>query len=471
VSRVSELARRVPAEAACFGLVASVYVAYFLTFGDGRFYYDSADYWRLGERFEKAGDFSFLSYHDPYRGYSLPLFNHTLQLIASALGLGDVTIVELAGALLAATLGVVILPRLARELFPGADIGWLRVLALNALVFVFWRDHFNFPLTDFPALLLASIGLLGLLQRTAAGYLLAGLGFGLAANMRPAYVPALAVAVAIAALSPLRREWGRRARNVAVVIVGSLAVSLPQIAIDHHQSGSWSLTRPGAKDISLVQLSGGLIAQRYETFVGSRDQYPRAKLFYVDPFASNVLEEEEIAGVSSYGQYASVVLHHPHEMAASYALHLFNGLDLWYPTPYIRDLDDRRVALSVFQYTLLFLTIARLLLPEARRRLGRIRWAGVVVLLSPCLAAIPGAVEPRFFLPLYALAYMLVCFGPETRALFHAGSQTRRVALASSYVAFVIVCLTLSAATRAQIEHPASVLSTLRSPKDQGSRP
>ena len=71
-----------------------------------------------------------------------------------------------------------------------------------------------------------------------------------------------------------------------------------------------------------------------------------------------------------------MVIHDPAEMAAGYGRRLFNGLDVQYPTPYIRDLGDRSTVLSLLQYTLMFLALARLLLPDARSRLGRIRWAG-----------------------------------------------------------------------------------------------
>src|SRR5207245_115919 len=123
---------------------------------------------------------SLLAYHDlpngyP-RGYALPLLNHALQAIGSALGIGSVTIVRVWGALLAATLGVFVAPRLACALFPAAQITVGRVLALNALIFLYWRDHFGFPLTDFPALLAAAVGVIGLLRRRPVGYVVAGLG-------------------------------------------------------------------------------------------------------------------------------------------------------------------------------------------------------------------------------------------------------------------------------------------------------
>ena len=114
--------------------------------------------------------------------------------------------------------------------------------------------------------------------------------------------------------------------------------------------------------------------------------------------------------------------------------------------------------LALLEYTLMFVAIVRLLLPDARRTLGGVRWAGIVVLLSPCLTAIPSAVEPRFFLPLQLLIYMLVCFALGTRVALFGGSVPRRVGVAAACVVFVLVCLTLSSATLGQLEHPGPTL-------------
>ena len=65
--------------------------------------------------------------------------------------------------------------------------------------------------------------------------------------------------------------------------------------------------------------------------------------------------------------------------------------------------------------------------------------------------------EPRYYLPLTALVYLLACFGPATRASLLGGSTVRRVALAVAYAAFVLVCLTLSSSTQDQIEFPQAV--------------
>ena len=176
--------RKSLAEPACFALVTLVYLVHLFASGYDTFYYDANEYWQAGKLFSDGGGFSLLSYDYEWRGYSIPLLNHILDSIGGALGMGDVTIVKVFGSLLAATLGVVVLPRLARALFPNAALGWERVLALNALLFLYWRDHFDFPLADFPALLTASVGVIALLRRTTWGYVGAGVALGLAANMR-----------------------------------------------------------------------------------------------------------------------------------------------------------------------------------------------------------------------------------------------------------------------------------------------
>jgi len=240
----------------------------------------------------------------------------------------------------------------------------------------------------------------------------------------------------------------------ALVLAGALVVSVPQIAINHHQRSSWSPAVTGASEIGSGQLGWGLVLQKYETYVGRPSEYPGQRVFYFDPLANGVREAEGISEITSYRRYVEVLLRHPVSMAASYALHTFNGLDVRHATPYIRDLRGSHVAASLLLYTLVFAAIARLVLPGARRALGEIRWVALGLLIVPALTATPGAIEPRFFLTVHLLVLMLVCFGPESTAWFFPAGTGRRVRLVVAYVAFVIVCVTLSAATRAQIEYP-----------------
>jgi hypothetical protein len=443
-----------PAQVSCFVFVAAVYLLHFFLFGYDRFYYDAEGFWQLG----KGAHFAY-----PWRGYSVPLLSYTLHDVAAVVHVGDVTIVELWGAVLAAGLGVVILPRLARELFSNASIGIGQILAVNALLFMYWRDHFNFPLVDFPALAAASIGLVGLLRSTARGYAVAGLGIGLAANFRSNYIVALLLALVAASLLP-RGEWDarRRARATTVVVAGTLVVTVPQMSINELKHESLSPTIPAAHDQTLITLWLGMRSQKYETYVGSRKGYPFSGVYYADPATRRLLEQENISLVRVPGpgpglenafpgvrRYLRLVFDHPIEMAASWSRHVFNGLDVKYPTPYIRNLGDRSSLLSLLQYTLIFAAVARLLIPSARRMLGRIRWFGLTVLVSACVAVVPTSAEPRYYLPLHVLIYMLAIFGPGTRAQILGGTRGRRVALGVAYAGFLLVCVTLSSSTMA----------------------
>jgi hypothetical protein len=458
--------RRVPAEPACFALVTLVYLVHLFASGYDTFYYDSNEYWQAGKLFNDGGGFSLLSYDYEWRGYSIPLLGHMLDSIGGALGLGDVTIVKIFGALLAATLGVVVLPRLARALFPNAALGWGRVLALNGLLFLYWRDHFDFPLADFPALTAASIGVIFLLRGETWSYVLAGLLLGLAANMRGNYWFAFVAAVLVAAVVPLRSwSWRTRGAAVGLVLAGAFVISLPQMLMNHRHHDTWSPGVANAREQNLVTTWLGLRAQKYETYVGPVEGYPQPGVFYLDPSTRRLLEEENITPVIRLGRpsfpssarYLRLVLEYPLAMAASYFRHVFNGLDVKYPTPYVRDLDNKPLLLSLLQYTLLFLALARLVLPDARRALGRIRWSGMVVLASALVGVIATQAEPRYYLPLTVLVYLLVCFGPATRASLIGSSMARRVALGAAYAVFVFGCLMLSSETQDQIEFPQAV--------------
>jgi hypothetical protein len=456
LSSLWALIRRVPAEAACFVLVAGVYLVHLFTSGYDRFYYDSADYWE---------QYSFRS-----RGYSMPLLCRVLQGIGSAFGLGDVTIVKIFGALLAATLGVVVVPRLARQLFPAAAVTWLRVLALNALVFLYWRDYFAFPLTDFPALLLASVAVLALLRRNAAGLYVAGLALGVAVNLRPNYLPALAAVLVVAAHSVRPRHGTLATRAVALVLAGAFVATVPQVLANHHWRGSWSPIVERAHEEELVSIWLGMNAQKFETYIGTSDVLPSPNVAYLDPSTIRLLDREHISpvrapdGVLEFPgtrRYLRLVVHHPAEMAASYVRHVFNGLDVRHPTPYIRDFGDTSLALSLLEYSLLFLALARLLVPRARRALGDVRWGGVIVLAGTCVSTVVIQAEVRYWLPWQFLVYMLVCFGPAFGASLLGRTRGDRVAIGATYVAFVLLCLTLSAASQAQRQYPSNLSTSV----------
>ena len=249
--------RRISAELACFGLVALTYFLYLFFAGDDRFDSDSARYWDVSNPLgQETG------------GYALPLSSRCGRVRLPGHGRHNggegVRCFTRSDARRRRRSS-----RRARAVYEGDHLLDSRV-ALNALVFVYWRGHFGFPLSDFPALLCASAALLGLLRGTTAGYVGAGFGFMLAANIRPAYFPAAAAAIVVAGLFPRQgRDPRQRMRAVGLVLAGALVASLPQMLINQRHHGTWNPLPGGSNEISMLQLTAGMLNQKYETYVWS----------------------------------------------------------------------------------------------------------------------------------------------------------------------------------------------------------
>ena len=78
----------------------------------------------------------------------------------------------------------------------------------------------------------------------------------------------------------------------------------------------------GIGDSTIVQLTGSLLVATLGVVAvprlarAPRSEYPRHEVFYFDPVANDVREEERISEIASYPEYLRVVFRHPAEMAA-----------------------------------------------------------------------------------------------------------------------------------------------------------
>jgi hypothetical protein len=276
------------------------------------FYYDAANYWRLGGAFTGAGgSFSLLAFADPLRGYLFPLANRGLDGIGAALGLGDATIVRLFNSAVFAVIGGVLAPRFARLVWPQVQLGLGRRLALTALLVIFWHGYLLFPLTDFPALAAALLAIVVVGAWTSpAAALCAGLAAGAAVNLRPAYVLLIPAIIALALMRrPKDAGFPVVLRDVALLLVGLALISLPQSLAMHRHHGTWSPIPGAPAKLSSFQLTVGLERQRYETYVGV--DYPTPQLNYYDKATEKVRAELDDATVDGYSEYLTLVVEHP----------------------------------------------------------------------------------------------------------------------------------------------------------------
>jgi hypothetical protein len=378
------------------------------------FYYDSAKYWSLGQTFVQHGRFSLLNYADPLRGYSLPLIYGGMHALAQGLHWSDSSAAKLFNALVFALLGGVLLPRLAEIAWPQRRFGLLRRLALVGLLIVFWSGDLNFPLSDFPALAMMLLAVVCVARPTSPGWMmLAGVATGAAIDMRPAYLLLAPIVAGLVVWAWLGDRYGtdvsqgtRRALCAGLMLLGFVAVSLPQSLIYHRHFHTWSFVPGAPANLTSVQLSGGLYVELYETYVGAGI---RPRMIYEDEAGAKLLTMQPGEKVTSSRQYLGLIVHHPVTVGGIFIRHAVNGLDQRYSTPYIERLDKGSHRwLRLAGFLLVFLALLRVLWPAARRSLGVTRWRYPFALVLCCLIALPSAVETRFMLPVDVLGYILV---------------------------------------------------------------
>ena len=456
-------------------LLLGLYASYLPFSGYDALYYDANNYWELGRQYGKTGAFQFLSFTDSLRGYFFPLLLAPLAILGPHIDCSPIALMRPLGAIMAAVLFGALGPALWRAIGvpTSSRVSLFRRLVFGVLGFALWRDYFNFSLTDFPALFALATTLWALLSGRSVGKsLLSGVALGAAVNMRPVLLAALPF-VGLLALLPepdqaspaggLRRQgaWAHR----GVVALGLTLVLAPQFYLNKHHFGvgtPWVLARQPAENngLYLKQLSWGLQYQKYETNIGK--DYPTAEMFFLDQRGAALLNTSAGGRLGGQSQYLVLALQHPLALLGVWQRHLFNGLDLQYPSPYIKKVYVRTWPLAWLNYTVLFGGLA-VLLSKLKRRGASLRvWLVLAALLMPCVAAVPVAVECRFFLPLHLVLSAAVAFGAQPMRAWRTASGWQRVGWVTTYAVVVAACFMASVKAQNSLEHGPRALFALR---------
>jgi hypothetical protein len=442
-------------------LVLALYAAYLPLSGyvPGQVRFDAAQYWELSLKFTPPGRFSLLAFDEPLRGYLGPLLLLPARLLCHFTGWSMLAGARLLGAGWAALLFGVALPQGWAQA-TGRALSGGRWLALVALGFVFWRDYFNFPLSDMPALTLLLLGLAALGRPGWKWAGLAGLLLAAALNIRPVYLASAPGWLWLMAAPAARPLWGRRA---AVLLAGMALVLLPQLLINLRHFGQPTplvlARQPGAPPLYLRQLGWGTSFQRYETSL--IPTIPRS-LVYADSAGQRALAAVPQHRFSSYGQYLRFVLRQPLATAGRYLRHLFNGLDIRFPTPYPTRLHPPgQAALRLLNYVVLGLGFWLLIkaIAPATQPFTSARSVAVGTLLAltlPCLLVIPLLIECRFLLPLHLLLLTVVAGAWHPASCWHsARTPLRQAAVLTLALGWLWGCWQLSEATAGQLRPPS----------------
>ncbi|WP_165822196.1 hypothetical protein [Hymenobacter edaphi] len=453
-----------------------LYAVYLLTSHFQIQHYDSGYYWMLAQNYYKYDFFSLLHFKSAFRGYLLPLLYYPLAWLeraTSATYSND--IIKLLGAAWAAGLFGVVAPKLW-ERVAGTSLGTGRRLAFILLGFWFWREHFNFLLSDFPSVLMLASALLAATYapRAWAGAV-AGACIAAALYIRPLNLIALPLLLVLLGWQARRTAGPLAFRSLATTFgcfaVAFALVALPQWLINRNNFQASSpfvlglgdgdeFKINGVDNLYLFHLNEGIRMQKYESNVGH--DYEKLQVFYRDPSGLALFEQTGKPMFDTYGKYFRFVARHPFDMAALYTRHVFNGLDVLYPGPYIEEVFIPTLPLAVPNYLVLFLALVVII-----GRMGRLRawqWVVVAAILATCAGSVPLVVEPRFFLPLALLFYAVVCFGWPADWTWRRTDPGLRSALTISGVVWVLLCLTLSANVQTFQEAKPKTLQRLEPP-------
>lgn len=381
------------------------------------FFYDASGYWNLGYSFWDAdGDFSFLNYPVNIRGYVLP-FILGLCMKSSVCLFGDAYIIfRIFYCIIGIVMSTIVVPKLFH-----VEIGtkrWMTGSTINIIIFMFfWKDFIICPLSDLIALFMYCVVLLLLerllVQKRVVAIILYSICTGAlmycAYNIRTVYlVPIILLIVFCVGKIVLRREW-KRIFILVFMFIGAFLVSIPQISINkknYNKETPMVITAGygNQENLFVGQLQWGISFPRYETYVGNVTEYPAAGVKWVNSLGEKISTDEEMTSISDYVKF---VLKNPLEMAGIYFEHLVSGMTLFYNEAYIKDIS---INMFVFLANFLLWFIGLIGVLSNTVRISKstvVLWCGACF---PALLALPGAVEPRFFLPVYLALYGYITF-------------------------------------------------------------
>lgn len=404
--------------------------------------YDAQNYFELSRKFRHTwslGDFD-----DDLRGWAFPWLLRVTRALGSLVGAGDQWSVRLLLLAVTPLLLCGLVPLLASLVAEQVHLTIPRVLALNVVFFIAWHNDLLVPLSDIPALTIFALGVALILRdRHPALDALAGAALAFAATARPAYL--LGAGAAWLGLAIITRDRRHLVRRAAAVAAGALVLVTPQVVVNVQHHDQFGVTPVRASDLTLFQLSQGLLLERYDTYIGDDETVPPS-LRFESPRTTAELGRYHI--FPSLADYASYTVRHPFASGRVFVRHVVNGLDTRFGGTYLTDLDDGDLVWPITNYALLMAAVATIGVRRARR--PRTDWRSpttycLVVLAACCATSIAGAMEARFLMPLQLTLFATLFLTLDRTSLPH--GRRMRAVVAGAVVAGVALAFSISAST------------------------
>lgn len=398
------------------------------------FPYDAGEYWALSR------PSVFFDFPATTRGYFLPMLLSPAQFFSDLGSNVSLQVFRVLTSIIYAFSLAILLPSFFIRVF-GGKVSFYRRMIVPVLMTALFPGVIVYPLTDLPAILLL-IGGLNCLLCISSGeasfrrnfYCLLGSGFliGAAYNTRTIYMFSALCAFIVIPLFLYKRE-SLKAKVWATIafVIGLTLVSLPQAYINLKTKNTFTpvvLTSSGGKSLFALQLMWGITIQRYETVI---DPSVAPTRYYIDQSGRRIVDLEAITKDKvSIREYFSLVRKYPMDFFGLYVRHFINGMDLRDGEVYITDAKTFGGYFSVLNFLVMFAAIyaiySRTVFSKKTRSPSynpasaefsadgkepvKSWWIWLGIIVIPVVAIVPGAIETRFFLPIYLLIYSSLAF-------------------------------------------------------------
>lgn len=385
--------------------------------------YDAVDYYMASQSFTNSGQFSILNYANTYRGIYFPLILAIYSLIGSALGIDAGVAILFGNALFTSFIIVIVIPKIMAFKTRNRSLIW-GIVPLIVYAF-FWSDLFVYPLTDMYALGFCAISAYIILQikdnlfQIPFVFLLGGILY-VTYNIRTIYLFSSIGLILILFYKVIFKEHFCRLKVLLVSVIlafGIVSAGTLQAMVNSNLHSRYTM-RVITDDLNggelfTSQLYMGFLYDRYETYVGDPNVYPNVQMNFIDRAGVQIISNDHLGeGFSGLGEYIVTVLRHPVDYIGIIMRHIASALYVPWNRVYLTDLKNGKTLLALLNYSIVFYFGLKMSLYcknlKGNEVLKSIRVLCMIAIILPCIAILPGAIELRFFMPMYLCAYLFI---------------------------------------------------------------
>lgn len=234
-------------------------------------------------------------------------------------------------------------------------------------------------------------------------------------NSRTIYLYPVIILLIIFLFMNLRHYLKRTMILFISILIGMSIVAFSQMEINKKYTGIYSpmISTPyhGAENLFLAQVYDGISIQRYETYVGPLEQYLSPAVKFIDNAGLEILKRENLQpNTISYLDIIKLFLKYPIDFIGIYLRHIINYITPIFNECYISDLNLSKKMLFVSNFIIYILCILGIISSYKEIKLFNRENLYFYILFLPVFLIMFVTPETRFFIQLYILIYVYLCY-------------------------------------------------------------